>query len=99
MKKQLEETVIELSEGGSCTVEYYAEWIEGEESVGISDGWVIEIENVYVNICGIIHPDNKEDIIFLYAASDDVDGINVTGQSKIDLDLIEEIIAEQLINK
>lgn len=99
MKKQLEETVIELSEGGSCTVEYYAKWIEGEESVGVPDGWIIEIQNVYVNICGSIHPRNKQDIIFLFAASDDVDGINVTGQSKIDLDLIEEIIAEQLINK
>ena len=99
MKKQLEETVIELSEGGSCTVEYYAKWIEGEESVGIPDGWIIDIQNVYVNIAGRIHPGNKEDIIFLYAASDDVDGINVTGQSSIDLQLIEEIILEELINQ
>lgn len=100
MKREIEEHVIELSEGGCCTVEYCAEWREGNEDCGIPDGWVIKIQSVYVNICGRIHPDNQEDIIFLYSASYDVDGIDVTDKSKVDLALIEEIIYnEVLINK
>ena len=90
---------IELTDGGSCTVEYTAEWIEGEESVGISSGWLIDIESVYINVSGSIYPRYKEDIIYLYTTSKELEGIDISRQSKIDLTLIEEIIAEQLINK
>ena len=89
MKKE-----IEIEDNGTYyTLEYSAEFIEGEEEVGISSGVFFTIHAIWINL--IYRED--EDIIVLYSDRKEQNHvIDISAKSKIDVDFFKELLINEL---